>query len=114
MSDAILSVAAFASPYSTLPPYFWAAHDETCTIRPPCAGTIRRAACWLATRAARTPDVTMASHRQVGCSQNGAAHVNRPSSTIRDRKSTRLNSRHQIISYAVFCLLKNNTYKTIH
>src|SRR5258708_10764456 len=29
----------------------------------------------------------------------------------RDRKSTRLNSSHQIISYAVFCLKKkNNTY----
>src|SRR5258708_4467632 len=26
-----------------------------------------------------------------------------------DRKSTRLNSSHQIISYAVFCLKKNNT-----
>src|SRR5258708_24374463 len=26
----------------------------------------------------------------------------------RDRKSTRLNSSHQIISYAVFCLTKNN------
>src|SRR5438552_6671017 len=29
--------------------------------------------------------------------------------TIRDRKSTRLNSSHQIISYAVFCLKKKNT-----
>src|SRR5438552_9409177 len=27
----------------------------------------------------------------------------------RDRKSTRLNSSHQIISYAVFCLKKKNT-----
>src|SRR5438552_8567718 len=29
----------------------------------------------------------------------------------RDRKSTRLNSSHQIISYAVFCLKKKNKYK---
>src|SRR5207244_11843178 len=29
----------------------------------------------------------------------------------RDRKSTRLNSSHQIISYAVFCLKKKNEYK---
>src|SRR5258708_29070751 len=29
---------------------------------------------------------------------------------IRDRKSTRLNSSHQIISYAVFCLKKKNKY----
>src|SRR5258708_26677720 len=28
----------------------------------------------------------------------------------RDRKSTRLNSSHQIISYAVFCLKKKNEY----
>src|SRR5258708_14817805 len=28
----------------------------------------------------------------------------------RDRKSTRLNSSHQIISYAVFCLKKKTTY----
>src|SRR5258708_8666820 len=28
---------------------------------------------------------------------------------FRDRKSTRLNSSHQIISYAVFCLKKKNT-----
>src|SRR5207244_10599977 len=28
--------------------------------------------------------------------------------TLKDRKSTRLNSSHQIISYAVFCLNKNN------
>src|SRR5258708_19593014 len=30
-----------------------------------------------------------------------------------DRKSTRLNSSHQIISYAVFCLKKKNTSSTI-
>src|SRR5207244_13630704 len=29
-------------------------------------------------------------------------------SSVRDRKSTRLNSSHQIISYAVFCLKKTN------
>src|SRR5207244_13533876 len=28
---------------------------------------------------------------------------------VQDRKSTRLNSSHQIISYAVFCLKKKNT-----
>src|SRR5436190_10702203 len=29
-----------------------------------------------------------------------------PTTTIRDRKSTRLNSSHTVISYAVFCLKK--------
>src|SRR5207244_12118355 len=33
-----------------------------------------------------------------------------PSSSSRDRKSTRLNSSHQIISYAVFCLKKKKTH----
>src|SRR5258708_19957578 len=32
---------------------------------------------------------------------------------IQDRKSTRLNSSHQIISYAVFCL-KKKKYQTLH
>src|SRR5256885_7244801 len=32
----------------------------------------------------------------------------RPRSTPRDRKSTRLNSSHLVISYAVFCLKKKN------
>src|SRR5258708_10216121 len=30
-----------------------------------------------------------------------------------DRKSTRLNSSHQIISYAVFCLKKNMTFRRV-
>src|SRR5258708_31091894 len=32
----------------------------------------------------------------------------------RDRKSTRLNSSHQIISYAVFCLKKKNENRARH
>src|SRR5258708_19115787 len=32
-----------------------------------------------------------------------------PSDHVIDRKSTRLNSSHQIISYAVFCLKKKNS-----
>src|SRR5207244_9926867 len=33
---------------------------------------------------------------------------------VSDRKSTRLNSSHQIISYAVFCLKKKNNYNLIY
>src|SRR5258708_17803834 len=33
--------------------------------------------------------------------------------TIRDRKSTRLNSSHQIISYAVFCLKKKKRFEQL-
>src|SRR2546426_6412829 len=32
-----------------------------------------------------------------------------PATRVRDRKSTRLNSSHLVISYAVFCLKKKNT-----
>src|SRR5256885_8296767 len=31
-----------------------------------------------------------------------------------DRKSTRLNSSHLVISYAVFCLKKKNNHKLVH
>src|SRR5256885_6624061 len=34
-----------------------------------------------------------------------------PLYTPEDRKSTRLNSSHLVISYAVFCLKKNNNYQ---
>src|SRR6266576_3398699 len=36
--------------------------------------------------------------------------IHSSSSTKRDRKSTRLNSSHVEISYAVFCLKKKNSY----
>src|SRR5258708_23917090 len=47
------------------------------------------------------------------------ALTQRPSAMFRvgystDRKSTRLNSSHQIISYAVFCLKKKKTYICIN
>src|SRR5258708_24276990 len=35
------------------------------------------------------------------------------SRALQDRKSTRLNSSHQIISYAVFCLKKKNRRRTV-
>src|SRR5258708_27478405 len=38
--------------------------------------------------------------------QQGAGEGDRSARRGRDRKSTRLNSSHQIISYAVFCLKK--------
>src|SRR3712207_7873687 len=38
-----------------------------------------------------------------------SAHVHPPGEAVEDRKSTRLNSSHANISYAVFCLKKNTT-----
>src|SRR5207244_13267837 len=48
---------------------------------------------------------TPGSLRASGRAADGAQHPGHP----RDRKSTRLNSSHQIISYAVFCLKKKIT-----
>src|SRR5258708_19942123 len=51
---------------------------------------------------------------------NTASFRRRPDVPTQDRKSTRLNSSHQIISYAVFCLKKkkhtntNNTLCILH
>src|SRR2546426_7680472 len=42
----------------------------------------------------------------VGCDLCEAACPSRVITVIRDRKSTRLNSSHLVISYAVFCLKK--------
>src|SRR2546422_3878587 len=43
--------------------------------------------------------------------ENGATHISsvHPAAGRRDRKSTRLNSSHGYISYAVFCLKKKKT-----
>src|SRR5256885_10011653 len=61
------------------------------------------------------------SHQAALLSSRGSAGTNLPtrrtsgfnvtanfSFTVRDRKSTRLNSSHLVISYAVFCLKKKN------
>src|SRR5688572_30899124 len=57
---------------------------------------------WLAPPATRCPDVRSAPHCRCGCR----------SRNLRDRKSTRLNSSHSQISYAVFCLKKKKKRKT--
>src|SRR5438128_4555375 len=45
----------------------------------------------------------------VGTALDGdVAHAGRARGEVRDRKSTRLNSSHGSISYAVFCLKKKN------
>src|ERR1039457_3428138 len=40
--------------------------------------------------------------------------MSHPKATMLDRKSTRLNSSHLVISYAVFCLKKKNTSAECH
>src|SRR5258708_26102737 len=43
--------------------------------------------------------------------ERGLAYIGKVASDPKDRKSTRLNSSHQIISYAVFCLKKKNQHQ---
>src|SRR5947208_11865635 len=54
-------------------------------------------------------------HRHDAFDQLGQRGVRaqRAHEPIEDRKSTRLNSSHQIISYAVFCLKKKKKQKTL-
>src|SRR5256885_4135426 len=47
-----------------------------------------------------------ASSRGLRCRAGSSCPICRSSSRDRDRKSTRLNSSHLVISYAVFCLKK--------
>src|SRR3712207_8415520 len=52
-------------------------------------------------RSTLTPDTTSR-----GCFSNLHLHSGHPTGSQKDRKSTRLNSSHANISYAVFCLKK--------
>src|SRR5438034_2223432 len=70
-------------PLSTLFPY-------TTLFRSPCDSP-------------RAPTVPLRRTRAVG---TRSAHGPSTSARARDRKSTRLNSSHTVISYAVFCLKK--------
>src|SRR5258708_20997474 len=84
-------------PYTTLfrsglpaPPCFWAGNPaRTFETRAQPRTLQRGSALDIGNQAWKTPDSTAVVGRE-------------------DRKSTRLNSSHQIISYAVFCLKKKN------
>src|SRR5258708_27747757 len=82
-------------PRSTLFPY-------TTLFRSPAGNSRRSSACaWTtAVRSELEDDVMQHPERQP---------LPQHPLVPRDRKSTRLNSSHQIISYAVFCLKKKNT-----
>src|SRR5437764_11202175 len=52
--------------------------------------------------------------RRSSASSSVSGTRSRPSAEARDRKSTRLNSSHRCISYAVFCLKKKKKNKKKH
>src|SRR3712207_8167212 len=58
-------------------------------------------------------EVEQVTDRVVGCTFDRVAPVIAGSHSFADRKSTRLNSSHANISYAVFCLKKKTTYQKI-
>src|SRR5256885_12064447 len=54
------------------------------------------------------PPAELATERGPAVASRQEVH-GRPRADVRDRKSTRLNSSHLVISYAVFCLKKKTT-----
>src|SRR5256885_9767022 len=89
-------------PSSTLFPYTTLFRSVRCSPRP--LVRLRRQRQNAATR---SPPPSW--HGRSACSNGGAAIERRRSARGRDRKSTRLNSSHLVISYAVFCLKKKKT-----
>src|SRR5258708_24717003 len=70
--------------------------------------SVRRAlSCWARGQDGRRTELRAAT-RALPSVESLARHGEQ---RVGDRKSTRLNSSHQIISYAVFCLKKKNKYK---
>src|SRR5207302_5272085 len=65
-----------------------------------------------------SPTLTPATPVKIGCFKNGTitSEINLlvAGKLISDRKSTRLNSSHVKISYAVFCLKKKKNKTTFH
>src|SRR5438132_12357576 len=53
-----------------------------------------------------TVTVTLAGTATISAGGNGTNSLTLSGSQVEDRKSTRLNSSHTVISYAVFCLKK--------
>src|SRR5438034_2819390 len=95
-----------------LPPklYTLSLHDalpiscRTFFTRLPCQSASRLKAARRAKGASRTDSV----ESQTSFEAQGFHGINRGSAPRRDRKSTRLNSSHTVISYAVFCLKKKS------
>src|SRR5947207_8899733 len=91
-------------PTSTLFPYTTLFRSQLGVAVPP----RRQAALDPGQVAAELPSIGAA----LGASDHGAQHRCHLLVDGKDRKSTRLNSSHTVISYAVFCLKKNISYFT--
>src|SRR5258708_30922017 len=75
---------------------------------------------WMASRPSSNTTSVSKTASELSIAHNNAAQIGDRSSyqgyggNCTDRKSTRLNSSHQIISYAVFCLKKKKKTKNIN
>src|SRR5256885_10789783 len=88
-------------PRSTLFPYTTLFRSEKIVVHAPCRPdeaiqNVRRRR----NQVLFEPDILLSVHK---------SHASRCSICEKDRKSTRLNSSHLVISYAVFCLKKKRT-----
>src|SRR5690606_41806378 len=99
-SPAYLSLVFFNDP-ATTEIYTLSLHDALPISR--LQGAVRRDAGGVSRRAG-SPAATGRSLHAIAAARRGAS--------LRDRKSTRLNSSHVKISYAVFCLKKKKKQKT--
>src|SRR3712207_7343779 len=93
-------------PRSTLFPYTTLFRSRHAGVADPCAG--RRPHCPVGYVRPGRPDLPRSSLVQSHACDDGSSGARRVS---RDRKSTRLNSSHANISYAVFCLKKKKQKK---
>src|SRR3712207_7204624 len=89
-------------PYTTLFRSGFVGMMQVNHLQPPFADPAIRRALWGAI------DQTATMQALVGPQETGLYHVPLGFFCPKDRKSTRLNSSHANISYAVFCLKKNN------
>src|SRR5688572_31088825 len=85
--------------------YTLSLHDALPIFRPPAADGIEPTGHPDGPDAARLRPVLHGDRDHVHDGKRGLPHVHAPVGD-RDRKSTRLNSSHSQISYAVFCLIK--------
>src|SRR5947208_14158287 len=69
---------------------------------------------WAAARLAMSAALLAAAHTATSAQTSAAFPVGMQQLDYVDRKSTRLNSSHQIISYAVFCLKKKKNTMTTY
>src|SRR2546422_3200993 len=92
---------------STLFPYPTLSRSKKAATNPPCPNHTTSTA----TSSTSSSDSAYTNHQRYQ-----PRSLMRPSSSFTDRKSTRLNSSHGYISYAVFCLKKKKkkTYTTRH